>query len=108
MSADLNAKSGPPPGPPSGPPEALTLQRLCTAIFRCVRFYSRLPTPTLPWETDKHAIPDFRVEPLGLPIAALIIALPACLVLALCGLVRLDPLLTAALVLSGQSASGLF
>jgi len=34
-------------------------------LVRCLRFYSRLPTPVLPWETDPHGVPDFRMLPLA-------------------------------------------
>jgi adenosylcobinamide-GDP ribazoletransferase len=106
---------------PQGTP-TLSPARFALAVARCVRFYSRLPVPALPGEADPHAIPDFRVEPVGLPVAALIIALPAVLVAALAFAVRLDPVLVAALAITalvittgafhedglGDSADGLF
>lgn len=85
---------------PASPPERIGPRRLALAVLRCVRFYSRLPTPTLPFEADKHAAPDFRVEPAGLPLAACLIVLPAMLVLAAAVGLRLDPLLAAALAVS--------
>lgn len=85
---------------PASPPERIGPRRLALAVLRCVRFYSRLPTPTLPFETDKHAAPDFRVEPAGLPLAACLIVLPAMLILAVAVGLRLDPLLAAALAVS--------
>ena len=101
---------------------ALTPARFALAVARCVRFYSRLPMPAIPGEADPHAIPDFRIEPVGLPVAALIIALPTVLVTALAFAVRLDPVLVAALAITalvittgafhedglGDSADGLF
>jgi adenosylcobinamide-GDP ribazoletransferase len=101
---------------------ALTPARFALAVARCVRFYSRLPMPAIPGEADPHAIPDFRIEPVGLPVAAMIIALPAVLVTALAFAVRLDPVLVAALAITalvittgafhedglGDSADGLF
>ncbi len=69
-------------GAPRSDDSALGPRRLAVAVLRCVRFYSRLPTPKLSFEADKHAAPDFRVEPIGLPVAALLIALPAMLVMA--------------------------
>lgn len=68
---------------------------VATAI--CVRFWSRLPVPALPGESDIHALPDFRVMPRALPFAGLVIALPAALVVLLAGLARLDGLVAAAL-----------
>jgi adenosylcobinamide-GDP ribazoletransferase len=50
-------------------------------IMGCIRFYSRLPVPRLPWESDPHALPDFRTLPQALPLASLIIALIPALVL---------------------------
>jgi adenosylcobinamide-GDP ribazoletransferase len=50
-------------------------------LFQMVRFYSRLPLPRLPFETDAHAIPDFRTAPRFLPIAGLIIGVPAAAIL---------------------------
>ncbi|MGL5362209.1 MAG: adenosylcobinamide-GDP ribazoletransferase, partial [Bosea sp. (in: a-proteobacteria)] len=51
------------------------------ATAQCVRFYSRLPMPAMPGEGDPHAIPDFRIIPRVLPLAALLIVAPAALVL---------------------------
>jgi adenosylcobinamide-GDP ribazoletransferase len=85
--------------------EPLTLARFALAVARCVRFYSRLPVPALPGEADPHAIPDFRIEPVGLPFAALLIVLPALLVSLLCAALRLDPLLSAALAVAALVVS---
>lgn len=65
----------------------------------CIRFYSRLPVPTLPGEAA-HALPDFRLVPRALPIAALVIALPGALVLLLAGLAGVSPALAAALAVT--------
>jgi adenosylcobinamide-GDP ribazoletransferase len=54
-------------------------------LAQCVRFYSRIPVPALPFETDPHAIPDFSRAVWILPVAALIIALPSALVLVAAG-----------------------
>ncbi|MGL4438291.1 MAG: adenosylcobinamide-GDP ribazoletransferase [Bosea sp. (in: a-proteobacteria)] len=87
----------PPVSPTPASPETVTPARFALAVARCVRFYSRLPVPALPGEADPHAIPDFRIEPVGLPVAALVIVLPALLVSLLCAALKLDPLLSAAL-----------
>jgi adenosylcobinamide-GDP ribazoletransferase len=113
-----------PERPPSAAPvpERIGLGRFLLAAARCVRFYSRLPMPALPGEADPHAAPDFTVEPIGLPLAALVIALPAAVVAAIGALLKLDALLVAALVVAtlvvstgafhedglGDSADGLF
>jgi len=82
------------------PVPAVTPARFALAVARCVRFYSRLPMPALPGEADPHAIPDFRIEPVGLPVASLLIALPAGLVVALGVALRLEALLVAALAVA--------
>jgi adenosylcobinamide-GDP ribazoletransferase len=90
-------------------PAHLTPSRWLVAVARCVRFYSRLPMPRLPFESDAHAVPDFRLEPAGLPAASMLIALPSVLVLALAFALRLDPLLSAALAVAAMVlATGAF
>jgi adenosylcobinamide-GDP ribazoletransferase len=69
-----------------------------TAI--CIRFYSRLPVPRLPGESEVHGLPDFRIVPRALPFAALVIALPAALVLLGAGAAGLGGLLSAALAIA--------
>jgi len=71
---------------------------VATAI--CIRFYSRLPVPALAGEADPHAPPDFRTVPRALPFAALIIAMPATLVLFCAGSVGLGGLLAATLAIA--------
>jgi len=71
---------------------------IATAI--CLRFWSRLPVPTLPGETESHATPDFRTVPRALPFAALVIALPAAAVTFAAGLAGLSGLVVAALALT--------
>jgi len=69
-----------------------------TAI--CVRFYSRLPVPRMPGEGDIHALPDFRLVPRAVPLAALIIGLPAALVVLGAGLAGVSPPLAATLAIT--------
>lgn len=53
--------------PPAG------ARALISDVAACLRFYSRLPVPPLPWERDAHAMPDFRTMPRALPLAAAVI-----------------------------------
>ncbi len=39
------------------------------ALAQCLRFYSRLPIPKVPGETDPHALPDFTQVVRMLPVA---------------------------------------
>ncbi|MCO5092591.1 adenosylcobinamide-GDP ribazoletransferase [Bosea sp. (in: a-proteobacteria)] len=71
---------------------------VATAI--CLRFWSRLPVPPLPGESESHAAPDFRAVPRALPFAALVIAAPAALVALGTGLAGLSGLAVAALALT--------
>ncbi len=70
------------------------------ALARCIRFYSRIPVPKLPFEEDPHGAPDFRIVPRVLPFAAVIIALPAALVLLGAGALGLTGFLAAALAVT--------
>lgn len=70
------------------------------ATAQAVRFYSRLPVPRLPGEDDPHAVPDFRVMPRALPLAALIIAAPAMATLALAVWLGLSGLAAGALAIA--------
>ncbi len=44
-------------------------------VARCLRFYSRLPVPALPWEGDPHALPDFARVTRMLPVAGAIVGM---------------------------------
>ena len=70
-------------------------------LLVALRFYSRLPVPRLANEKDPYRLPDFnRIAPI-LPLAGLIIALPAVIVLMAADLV-FAPLISASLALSVQ------
>jgi adenosylcobinamide-GDP ribazoletransferase len=82
---------------------------LARDLLQMVRFYSRLPTPRLPFEAEKHAMPDFRTAPRMLPFAALVIVLPAALALLASSLAGLPPLATAAIAVAVAAlATGAF
>jgi adenosylcobinamide-GDP ribazoletransferase len=63
----------------------------------CLRFYSRLPAPRLPWEPTLHALPDFRTMPRMLPIAGAAIGGVGAAVLLLGQALGLGPWVAAAL-----------
>lgn len=69
-------------------------------VAACLRFYSRIPLPALPFETAAHAAPDFARAPRALPIAALIIALPPAAALALGDALGFSSALTSVLTLA--------
>ncbi|GEP02498.1 adenosylcobinamide-GDP ribazoletransferase [Methylobacterium oxalidis] len=69
-------------------------------LAACLRFYSRLPVPRLPGEPDPHLPPDFRTVPRMLPLAGLVLALPAALVLLAGRGLGLGPFLAATLAVA--------
>ncbi|MBJ6125890.1 adenosylcobinamide-GDP ribazoletransferase [Microvirga sp. BT325] len=66
-------------------------------LAHCVRFYSRLPVPALPWEQDAHAPPSFPRLLRMIPVAGLVLGLLPAAVLALALLLDLGPWLAATL-----------
>lgn len=92
------------------------------ATATCIRFYSRLPVPALAGEADRHALPDFRMIPRAVPLAAMVIALPAALLMLGSGAAGVHPMLATGLAVSalvlttgafhedglGDTADGLF
>ena len=72
--------------------------RLLSDLLFCLRFYSRLPLPVFRFEAAPHAMGDFGRAVRLVPVAGLVIALPAGLVLAGAGAV-LAPELAAVLAL---------
>lgn len=75
-------------------------QDVAVDVARCLRFYSRLPVPALPWEQDPHAVPDFQRLTRILPLAGLILGvLPAAILVASLSL-DLGPWLAATLAVA--------
>src|SRR3712207_2467220 len=66
-------------------------------LAHCVRFYSRLPVPALPWEQDAHALPSFPRLVRMIPVAGLLLGLLPAATLGLALLLDLGPWLAAAL-----------
>ena len=78
-------------------------------LAACLRFYSRLPIPALPFETDPHAMPDFRTAVRALPAAGALIGLIGAIALALASAFGLPPTVAAALALTALvAATGAF
>jgi adenosylcobinamide-GDP ribazoletransferase len=63
-------------------PAASVLLDLIGDILFCLRFYSRLPVPTLPFERDRH--PVFAEAVRVLPLAGLVVGACGAAILALC------------------------
>lgn len=76
--------------------------RLVAETAAMVRFYSRIALPRLNRLDDPAAMPDFGTAARMLPLASILIALPAAAVLALLGQTALPPPMLAALVLAVQ------
>jgi adenosylcobinamide-GDP ribazoletransferase len=51
-------------------------------LAHCLRFYSRLPVPVLPWEQNAHALPDFPRLVRVLPVAGIVLGILPALALA--------------------------
>jgi adenosylcobinamide-GDP ribazoletransferase len=82
------------------PGEAAPMSAWQTAtidLAHCVRFYSRLPVPALPWEQDAHAPPSFPRLLRMIPVAGLVLGLLPAAVLGLALALDLGPWLAATL-----------
>ena len=85
--------------------EKRQIEGICNALFdlladtaACVRFFSRLPVPRLSRSDDPAALPDFSRIAKAIPIAGIVVALPAALLCMLGGMTDLPPLATGFLV----------
>jgi adenosylcobinamide-GDP ribazoletransferase len=81
--------------PPMSPWQAFAVD-----LAHCLRFYSRLPVPALPYEQNAHALPDFPRLIRVLPVAGLILGLLPALTFALALLFNLGPFLAATLTVA--------
>ena len=72
-------------------------QAVTADLAHCVRFYSRLPVPALPWEQNAHALPSFPRLVRVIPFAGLLIGLVPAAVLGCALLLDLGPWLAAIL-----------
>lgn len=78
---------------------------LAADLAACLRFYSRLPVPALPFEPDPHAMPDFSRVVRMLPVAGALIALVPALVLAGTVWLALPAAMCAGLALAASAAA---
>ena len=67
---------------------------------QCLRFYTRLPVPALPWEADPHALPDFSRMTRMLPVAGLIIGCIGAAAFTLTALLGLPGFVSAAIAVA--------
>jgi adenosylcobinamide-GDP ribazoletransferase len=79
------------------------LRTLFSDLLACLRFYSRLWVPIFGFEEKPHAMLDFARAIRALPLAGVIIALPAALVLLAGDGIGLSPAVVAALVLAASA-----
>ena len=92
---------------PRAPGNALARALVETA--QCLRFYTRLPDPALPWEDDPHALPDFSRMTRMLPIAGLIVGCVGAAAFALPFVLGLGSFIAAAIAIATLTfATGAF
>lgn len=76
---------------------------LLVDLAQAVRFYSRLPVPALPFETEPHALPNFETLARILPLAGVVLGLVPALVLLGALALDLGPWLSAALSVAAMT-----
>jgi adenosylcobinamide-GDP ribazoletransferase len=90
-------------------PHANPVARALTETAQCLRFYTRLPVPTLPWEADPHALPDFSRMTRMLPVAGLIVGCVGAMAFAIPFLLGLGSFISAAIAIAALTfATGAF
>ena len=77
-------------------------QAVTADLAHCVRFYSRLPVPALPWEQDAYALPSFPRLVRMIPLAGLLIGLLPAALLGSALLLDLGPWLAAILAVAAM------
>ncbi|MHB2167895.1 adenosylcobinamide-GDP ribazoletransferase [Alsobacter sp. R-9] len=75
------------------------------ALAQCLRFYSRLPIPRMPGETDPHALPDFTRVVRMLPVAGALLGMVGALALAFAHGLGLPAALAATCAIAATVAS---
>ncbi|MBT9290534.1 adenosylcobinamide-GDP ribazoletransferase [Prosthecodimorpha staleyi] len=106
MAAD---ETGPIPPRPTEPRRdgaaGRPVARALADIAGMIRFFSRIPVPRLSGLDDPAALPDFARAVRLLPLAGLVVGLPAALVLVLLGATGLPPLAVAGFALAAGLAT---
>jgi adenosylcobinamide-GDP ribazoletransferase len=69
-------------------------------LAACLRFYSRISVPALPFEADPHAMPDFRMVVRALPVAGALIGLVGAAMLVAASALGLPPTVAALLAIA--------
>ncbi len=87
----------------AGPLSARAFKGALRDLARCLRFYSRLPVPVLPWEDEPHARPDLDRMTVVLPAAGLLIGVVPALCLVVSLRLGFGPWLSAALAIAAMS-----
>jgi len=77
-------------------------QAVAGDLAHCVRFYSRLPVPALPWEQDAHALPSFPRLVRVIPLAGLLLGLVPAAAMIVALLLDLGPWLSAMLAVAAM------
>ncbi|MEZ0171712.1 adenosylcobinamide-GDP ribazoletransferase [Microvirga sp. TS319] len=72
-------------------------------LAHCLRFYSRLPVPALPYERNAHALPDFPRLVRVLPLVGLVLGILPALALACAHVLALGPWLAAILAVAAAT-----
>jgi adenosylcobinamide-GDP ribazoletransferase len=97
------AENSAPPAPINPVAQALV------ETAQCLRFYTRLPVPALPWEADPHALPDFSRMTRMLPLAGLVVGCVGALAFALPFLLGLGSFIAATIAIAALTlATGAF
>jgi len=93
----------------ASPAPANRIAQALTETAQCLRFYTRLPVPALPWEDDPHALPDFSRMTRMLPVAGLIVGCVGATAFALPFLLGLGSFIAAAIAIAALAlATGAF
>jgi adenosylcobinamide-GDP ribazoletransferase len=78
-------------------------QALAVDLAHALRFYSRLPVPALPWESDPHRLPDFPRLARMLPLAGAVLGILPALTMGAALALGLGPWLAAILSVAAMT-----